>query len=1015
MYQNLHVLAVCMLCIVLVYIPMPAKSDQVYSIEPQLRLSPGMHTGRVNRISANQTCTRLVTASHDRTARLWDLQTKTATGVSTPTLLKTFRVPINSNDEDGKLYAVAMNPTGTIVAVGGVTPSTNEDSWSIFIFDALSAKVVAVIEDNPNRIAHLTFSKDGKYLAATMMENGGVRAWKTGVWDKPVLSHSDGYWHSYGASFDDAGWLYTVAYSPENDTESGYLRYYTPVEFVVQKPIKIRQFDRPFHVYAQPGGTKIAVTPYNDNKIVLYERKSLSLEYVKRIDSKGISGSIWTAAWTSDGRYLFAGGSHKIHDSFQIRRWDIKGDEPYEDFDGAARSIMHITRCGNSIAYGTNDPSFAVIDHEGKKSFDKGRVGPDMTRAAWGGLLASTDGTRVAFSKARYKRGRIVSKENNVVFDVLKLRLSPLLDKPSGLLRPDYDSLDICGWNGALPCRNEKSSENPQIDGIPLAPQLIDKKIEELHRVRKDETWYSLAVAENKEAFAMASGWRIRGYDYKDGKWNVRWSEPVHGRPYALNYTENRKLVIAAYGDGTIRWHDASNGKWLLALFVDEQNDDWIAWTPSGYFTTGFEGENLIGWHFNNGAKKAASFFPVIKYRKQYRQDKVIQNILFELNEERAIQVAKAAVSFEKPEPLPEINLRGGNRSEYSHASVAEVEIEFTVDLPAGYTDAVVDTLVNDVVDEKSIPISKKDVGYVQSAYVNLKPYDTLVSLVVTAKNANGDRKEDRVSRYYRYKGTNSQRKPKLFGLAIGIEEAYDEPYKLEFPVDDALAFKKALERQTSVFREPNIKDLTDENGNAVNAERIRRELRLLSSRVEQEEGNKVTVLFYAGHGVEDSRGNFYLMPADLVVPRGKSTDDHYRLMGVSQRDLYELLRMIPGRKFLFLDACRSGNATLGSFVNSLREEGRLSLFTFASTSEGGNARECNRDEHKHGCFTKALIEAFDEGKAAPIFSPETHTDTEDLDHYLRERVEGLSEGLQRPKMSVTDEQLLPFVLGKNP
>ncbi|MEO0550639.1 MAG: hypothetical protein AAFZ91_12020, partial [Pseudomonadota bacterium] len=90
------------------------------------------------------------------------------------------------------------------------------------------------------------------------------------------------------------------------------------------------------------------------------------------------------------------------------------------------------------------------------------------------------------------------------------------------------------------------------------------------------------------------------------------------------------------YADGTIRWHRASDGAELLALFIHlpdgpkdtaPENRDWILWTPEGYYTASSErAEDLIGWHVNRGPDEAADFYPAETFAETFRRkDKVAE------------------------------------------------------------------------------------------------------------------------------------------------------------------------------------------------------------------------------------------------------------------------------------------------------------------------------------------------------------------------------------------------------
>ena len=52
-----------------------------------------------------------------------------------------------------------------------------------------------------------------------------------------------------------------------------------------------------------------------------------------------------------------------------------------------------------------------------------------------------------------------------------------------------------------------------------------------------------------------------------------------------------------------------SDGEPLLTLFAHPDGRRWVIWTPSGYYDSTPAGEDLIGWHVNNGPDRAADFF----------------------------------------------------------------------------------------------------------------------------------------------------------------------------------------------------------------------------------------------------------------------------------------------------------------------------------------------------------------------------------------------------------------------
>ena len=995
-------------------LPGAAPAEHAFERDAQLRLEPGMHTGQIDRIGVDRACTRIVTGSTDKTARLWEIPTLRGDGSDRPRLLRTFRPPINPQSPDGEIHAVAMHPDGELVAVSGWTPSDREGLWTIYLFDTRSARVVASLADNPDRVKHLVFSPDGRYLAATMLRGAGVRVWRTGSWDAPIAAHNEGYGHSYGAAFDAQGRLYTVAYARDPE-QPGHLRRYAAGSFELDgPPVEVPGGPRPYHVAVQPRGDRVAVGLLSYAVVTLYRSTAAGLERIGAAKTDPGGRGMGKLGWSADGAFLFAGGSHNdgktLGETYLFRRWGERGEGEPLDFGGTSGYITHLLPCGDAMAFAARDPVFGLFDLEGRPLLRKSRVGVHLRRAQQGRLWVSPDGTRIGFPKRRF--GRRGVEEKIAVFDLTRgtLRYPP---DTQGLDPPDTTSLPVEGWNERLTLRlaPPRRPTDPTLDGQLLAPRLPPgQRQEQPHRLRNSEEWVSLAIAPNARDFVMGSEWRLRGY--RRGAAAPLWHRWAHGTVWAANVARSGELLVAAYDDGTIRWHRMRDGRELLALFVHERDDRWIAWTPSGYFTAETGGEDLIGWHFNNGADRAADFFPAYKYRSQFSNGEIVDRVLVELDEAQAVAKAtRDRAEYERlrarVEPPPSVSiLSHGDGASFDDGD-RDVEIQFRVDLPRGYADAFVDVLVDGVVHRSRTTIEPELVGKTFRTWVQRPRRRNQVSLVVSAWR-DGVLREGESSVRFEYAGSNAPAAPKLFGLVIGIEQAYQKD-PLNFPIDDARAVKAALERQDALFDPIDVRPLTDETG-PVTAQAIRDALAQLRRDVKVHDGDAVTVIFYAGHGVQDNAGRFYLMPADLRPAAGTRREAHLSQNGLDQDDLFTLIREIPGRKLVFLDACHAGGVTLKDFVNRMQGNGRLSTLTYASTARSDTAEECENQ----GCFTQALVEALREGRA-DRFNPLSLTSTEELRLYLRERVEELTEWRQRPRMLASDEGIPPFPLSRHP
>ncbi len=142
-----------------------AAQDRPVNTRPFPVLEVGMHTATINLIGVDQKGRWAVTASEDKTARIWNL----ANGA----LERVLRVPVGEGDE-GKLYAAAMSPDGSLVALGGFTSPTGLHE-SIYLFDRATGRLLQRQKPLPNVVNHLAFSPDGLRLAAALGGANGIR------------------------------------------------------------------------------------------------------------------------------------------------------------------------------------------------------------------------------------------------------------------------------------------------------------------------------------------------------------------------------------------------------------------------------------------------------------------------------------------------------------------------------------------------------------------------------------------------------------------------------------------------------------------------------------------------------------------------------------------------------------------------------------------------------------------------------------------------------------------------
>ena len=95
---------------------------------------------------------------------------------------------------------------------------------------------------------------------------------------------------------------------------------------------------------------------------------------------------------------------------------------------------------------------------------------------------------------------------------------------------------------------------------------------------------------------------------------------------WAVVSSPDGRYLLSASWDQTLRIWDPARDTPVLSLFF--AGDDWIAWTPEGYYAASPGGENLMGWHLSNGPDKVATFAPASQFHKTLYRPDVIKLLL---------------------------------------------------------------------------------------------------------------------------------------------------------------------------------------------------------------------------------------------------------------------------------------------------------------------------------------------------------------------------------------------------
>ncbi len=159
------------------------------------------------------------------------------------------------------------------------------------------------------------------------------------------------------------------------------------------------------------------------------------------------------------------------------------------------------------------------------------------------------------------------------------------------------------------------------------------------------------------------------------------------GVVWAVNITGDGRLVVAAYGDGTIRWHQMSDGKELLAFLPLADRTNWVAWTPDGFYAATPGAHGVLRWHVNRGWDAPAETIPVADIA-ELRRPEVLPLVLQETDIVRRSgwpsSTAPAGPSHCAPtarsSPGPQLHVLAVGVGDYNAEHAKHLRLEFADD-----------------------------------------------------------------------------------------------------------------------------------------------------------------------------------------------------------------------------------------------------------------------------------------------------------------------------------------------
>ena len=951
--------------------------------EPILTIDTGGHKALIWDVIFTKDGRYLVSASIDKTIRVWD--------TSTGEVVRVLRGQIGEGTE-GKIYAAALSPDNRLLAVGGLLSGSREEKCAIRLINFQTGEVKALLKGHSNAITGLVFSPDGNQLISVSGDNT-ARIWN--VRTQKILHILKGH--------TDRN--YVVAFSPDGN---------------------------------------LAVTGSDDDTLKLWNAKSGAL--IKTL--KGHKRYVRSVAFSPNGKYLLSGSGDK-----SIRMWDgrtgrfikvlARQNRTVESLSISPDSTKVLTghglksgeRLNNvfSIPSGKKITSFAKHDNivlataispDGMTAvtgggndneiylwdLNTGKVKQKMVgkgKAIWS-VGFSKDGRSIAWGK-KWKRDSV-------------FKIGPL--ERSFQIKSDSRTYE-------LSMEPELESDSDFISGIEsVGPISIRTKTGKVHetlevlkngRVVHEITWGSTDGDDHRSLTLTPDGQTVisgGGLGYI-ASYNPQSGKKIHefightGVVWGVAVSPDSRFLVSGSFDQTVKLWEIASGKLLLTIFQGTDNE-WVAWTPEGYYTASLNGDKYVGWHINRGEKKSALYYPTSRFSKQFYSPKIVARYLetggnikeairlVNLESPRQKKIEKTTISDIGNILPPAVFFQIPAQRD---VTVQKNSIRIKAGAKATNNEPITDIwiLVNgrQIGEDRGIWVktqaSKKIDGLRAEidVVVPLTQTDNKISVIASNRHTQSEPEIINVKWKTKIVGTVAATqdiyKPDLYLLSIGVSKYEQSGYSLDYAHKDAESIAFVLNRQSGkLYGKIYKKIITNQNATRENI------LNGLDWILKESTQKDLSVIFIAGHGLWDDWKNYYFLPYD-------GNPDKLRTSGVKWFDFTDVLSILSSKVIFLVDTCHSGSVTgkrrgVQDMTDAIRELKNSGSGVVVMTASTGKESSQERHEWKHGAFTKALIEGL-EGKAD--YDRDNTVDIKEIDLFITKRVKALTNGSQHPTTEI--------------
>ncbi|MEW6128503.1 MAG: caspase family protein [Acidobacteriota bacterium] len=866
------------------------------------------HDDDVNSLAFSADGKTLASGSKDRTINLWD----TKTGE----LIHTIEIHTSS------VRSIAFSPDGKTVFAGC-------DDGAIKLFDAEEGHLQRTFTGHTGEIRAIAISSDAMKLVSASMDKT-ARVWdvQSGNLLQILKGHSSGL--TAALFTNDRNAIITASQDKTvkiwNAGTGKTLRTLDNIPFPVNS-IALKSDDerlavasyKNIYLFDVTTGKSIgnleghsyevnAVAISSDNQTVASSNsKSIKLWdiYIGRLvrTLEGHSSEVSALAFHPDGKILASGSWDKT-----IKLWDTDKNKLLRTFKGFEAEIrcLVFSPNGKMIAIGSEDRTIKLLD------------------VASGKIIKTFTGHHSLTSTVA------IAPDN--------------LTLASGSADTDIRIWDIATGQTIRILKGHEA----QIHSIAYSPdgkRLVSGSADKTTKIWNTETgeiirefkstYDVLSVAVSPDGKVIASG----GFEKAIKLWDATSGKLIHtlnghaGPVAALAFSANQRILVSGSWDTTTRVWWTEYGK-LISTFLAFKDQNWIAFTPDGYYDGSQDSALYINWRIGSLVFDFDQLFD-----RFYKPEIISQNL-------QAAKTTSPVDSITKGfAPPPEVKILSPRINETFTTPEVEVQVE-AKDNGGGIGEIRLfqnEKLVNPL--ERSIKIATQK-NSLLTFKVLLTEGDNLFKAVALSKD-HTESKPYQIN----VKLNAPEKAIALHLLVVGINHYKNSALNLNYAKVDASGIAEFFQRNSkTLFRQVNTATLFDEEATKENIGKA------FQSIIQAAEPQDVVIIYFAGHG--DSRGNqWYFIPYEITQPE---RDEILTKQGLSSTTLSDWLVKLRSQKvLLLLDSCKSGTAVTAfrgyEDRKALAQLARsVGIHIIAASTSDQLAAEV--EELGHGVFTYLLL-----------------------------------------------------------